>query len=212
MKSKKLSDTRIQFQGIGKEIRALRLAHGLNLAGLAELTGFSVSFLSKVERNVARPSVTALQEIAAALDVQVGWFFATDGSANGVERPYIVRARNRRRLTYSGVGSTDYLGFEDYLLSAGLDGALALGMSRYAPGGTTGDDLYTHDGEEAGLLLEGEIELHLDGQVFRLLPGDSFSFPSHLPHKFTNPGENDAVVVWANTPVSLRRKRTSGKV
>ena len=96
----------------------------------------------------------------------IGWFFQTDGPAPAEERPYIVRAHRRRRLTYSGMASTDYMGFEDFHAAppANLEGRLAMGISRYAPGGTAGDDLYTHQGEEAGLLLEGEIELDLGRQ------------------------------------------------
>ena len=190
---------------LGEELRALRKAHGLTLQALAEAAGKSVSFLSKIERGLARPSITALQDIAEALGVPIGWFFQTDGPAPADERPFIVRANRRRRLRYAGVTSTDYMGFEDYLLSANLDGQLALGMSRYEPGGTAGDDLYTHQGEEAGLVLEGEIELRLDTRSFRLKPGDSFSFPASIPHTYRNPGETTAVIVWANTPVTLRR-------
>ncbi|MEP1110073.1 MAG: cupin domain-containing protein, partial [Nitratireductor sp.] len=129
----------------------------------------------------------------------------TEGPVAANERPYVVRAGRRRRLTYSGVASTDYMGFQDHLLSANLDGELAMGMSRYEPGGSTGDDLYAHQGEEAGLVLEGEIELTLGDEVFVLRPGDSFSFPSKIPHRYRNPGQVTAVVVWANTPISLRR-------
>ena len=93
---------------------------------------------------------------------------------------------------------------EDHLLSASLDGELALGISRYSPGGNSGDDLYTHRGEEAGLVLEGELELALGEKTFQLKTGDSFSFPSNIPHTFRNPGDKEAVVVWANTPISLR--------
>ncbi len=189
---------------LGGQIRQLRKARGLTLAKLAEASGKSVSFLSKVERGLAKPSITALQDIAEALDVAIGWFFQTDGPAPADERPYIVRAERRRRLTYSSMVSTDYLGFEDHLLSASLEGQLALGVSHYAPGGSTGDDLYTHQGEEAGLVLQGEIEVFIGEKSFRLRAGDSFSFPSHLPHRFRNPGQVEAVLVWANTPISLR--------
>ena len=190
---------------LGEELRSLRKAHGLTLKDLAQASGKSVSFLSKIERGLARPSITALQDIAEALGVPIGWFFQTDGPAPAEERPYIVRAARRRRLRYAGVASTDYMGFEDYLLSANLDGQLALGLSRYAPGGTAGDDHYTHQGEEAGLVLEGEIELTLDTKTFLLEAGDSFSFPASIPHTYRNPGESTAVIVWANTPVTLRR-------
>ncbi len=190
---------------LGAELRSLRKAQGLTLQLLAERSGKSVSFISKIERGLARPSITALQDIAEALKVPIGWFFQTSGPVPANEQPFIVRAHRRRRLTYSGMTSTDYMGFEDFLLSANLDGQLAMGISRYAPGGTAGDDLYTHQGEEAGLVLEGEIELTLDKQVFLLKPGDSFSFPGKIPHTYRNPGKVTAQIVWANTPVTLRR-------
>jgi len=189
---------------LGEELRALRKAHGLTLQALARKSGKSISFISKIERGRARPSITALQDIAEALDVPICWFFETDGPVPADERPYIVRANRRRRLSYFGMTSTDYMGREDFLLSAGLDGRLALGVSHYEPGGTAGDDLYTHQGEEAGLVLEGEIELTLDKKVFLLKHGDSFSFPASLPHTYRNSGEITAVLMWANTPVSLR--------
>ncbi len=190
---------------LGEDLRSLRKAQGLTLSGLANESGRSISFLSKIERGLARPSVTALQEIAEALGVPVGWFLETDGPAPANERPYIVRAARRRKLTYSGISGTDYMGFEDHLLSAGLDRQLALGISTYEPGGSTGDDLYTHKGEEAGLVLCGEIELTLGDEVFVLQSGDSFSFSADIPHRYSNHGNTKAQIVWANTPVTLKR-------
>lgn len=190
---------------LGEEIRQLRKAHSMTLAQLSDVCGRSVSFLSKIERNQARPSLTAMQDIAEALGVPVGWFFQNDGPVPADERPYIVRYNRRRRLTYSEFSDTTYLGMDDHLLSATLDGELALGISRYAPGGNSGDDLYSHRGEEAGLVLEGELDVAIGENTFRLKTGDSFSFPSRIPHTFSNPGNKEAVVVWANTPVSLRR-------
>ena len=190
---------------LGQDLRMLRKAQNMTLAGLAEASGRSVSFLSKVERGLARPSVTALQEVASALGVPVGWFFETDGPIPAEERPFIVRGERRRKLTYSGISGTEYMGFEDHLLSASLDRQLALGISTYEPGGSTGDDLYTHEGEEAGLVLKGEIELTLDDRVFLLKTGDSFSFSADIPHRYKNSGTTEAQIVWANTPVSLKR-------
>ena len=191
---------------LGVEIRQLRKARGMTLADLAGTSGLSISFLSKVERDLARPSLTALQDIAESLDVAVGWFFESDAPAPAGERPYVVRSGRRRRLTYSELASTDYLGFEDHLLSASLDGDLALGISRYEAGGTTGDDLQSHEGEEAGLVMSGTMSLTIEDRLFELGPGDSFSFPSHLPHRYENRSNAEVVIVWANTPVSLRHK------
>ncbi len=190
---------------LGEDLRGLRRAQGLTLEDLATASGKSVSFISKIERGQARPSVTTLQELAGALGVPVGWFFETDGPVPADERPFVVRAGRRRKLTYSELSSTDYMGFEDHLLSASLDGQLALGISTYQPGGNTGDELYTHSGEEAGLVVKGRIDLHLSEKTFHLNAGDSFSFAADIPHRYSNPGEVEAQIVWANTPVTLRR-------
>lgn len=190
---------------LGADLRALRKAQDMTLKDLAGASGLSVSFLSKIERGLARPSVTALQEAAEALGVPVGWFFETDGPVPADERPHIVRADRRRKLTYSGISGTDYMGFEDHLLSASLDSRLALGISTYQPGGSTGDDCYTHEGEEAGMVLDGAIELTLGDKTFILKAGDSFSFSADIPHRYRNIGKATARIVWANTPVSLKR-------
>ena len=188
------------------DIRQLRKVRGITLQQLARATGKSVGFLSQVERNLTKPSVAALQDISEALSVHIGWFFPEDSAGSSEEREFIVRRQNRRRLTYSELSGPEYLGLHDSLLSANLKGDLALGISRYEPGASTGDDSYDHEGEEAGLVLSGRLELSIDGRQFVLNAGNSFSFKSNLPHRYANPSSNeDTVVVWANTPITLRR-------
>ena len=191
---------------LGNEIRQLRKVRGITLQQLALATGKSVGFLSQVERNLTRPSVAALQDISETLGVHIGWFFPEDTSDLPEEREHIVRQQNRRRLTYSELSGTEYLGLHDHLLSANLNGDLALGISRYEPGASTGDDRYAHHGEEAGLVLSGKLELTIEDRVHLLNAGDSFSFKSKLQHRYANPSDReDTVVVWANTPITLRK-------
>ena len=191
---------------LGNEIRQLRKVRGITLQQMALATGKSVGFLSQVERNLTRPSVAALQDISEALGVHIGWFFPDDVNGSPGEREHIVRQSNRRQLTYSKLSGTEYLGLHDHLLSANLNGELALGISRYEPGASTGDDRYTHDGEEAGLVLSGQLELTIGNRVHLLEAGDSFSFKSNLRHRYANPSaQEDTLVVWANTPITLRK-------
>ncbi len=191
---------------LGNEIRQLRKVRGITLQKLALATGKSVGFLSQVERNLTRPSVAALQDISEVLGVHIGWFFPEDVNGSPEEREHIVRQPNRRQLTYSKLSGTEYLGLHDHLLSANLNGELALGISRYEPGASTGDDRYAHDGEEAGLVLAGQLELTIEERVHLLEAGDSFSFKSNLRHRYANPSTHeDTLVVWANTPITLRK-------
>ena len=67
------------------------------------------------------------------------------------------------------------------------------------PGGSTGDERYTHDGEEAGLVIEGKMKLTVDAESWTLKQGHSFRFASRRPHRFSNPAEDaKAVVLWVN--------------
>ena len=182
------------IQKIGREIRGLRKARGLTLSELAEKSGLSIGYLSLVERDRATPSINALHAISRALGVTISWFF--DANAAPVEeRGFVVRRGRRRRLEFSA-------GIVDELLSPSLEGSLELLSSRFPPGASSGDAPYTHVGEEAGVVMRGTLELWVDGKHFVLKAGDSFGFPSSLPHRYWNPGSEETEVIWAITPPS----------
>lgn len=56
---------------LGKRIAALRRSEKFSQEDLAEKSGYSVEFISLVERGVNAPSVAGLAEIAKALGVEV---------------------------------------------------------------------------------------------------------------------------------------------
>lgn len=188
---------------LGENIRGLRRAQGLTLEDVATRCHLSVGFLSQVEQGKKRPSTAALQRISETLKVAVGFFFPQDPTADPRESGVVVRRRQRRRLSYSALGSTDYLNEVDYLLSPTLNGRQMMTLVDFEPGGSTGDDLYHHEGEECGFILSGRLELHLAEDVFLLETGDSFSFKSDVPHRYVNPGPGKAELVMVNTPVVI---------
>ena len=73
------------------------------------------------------------------------------------------------------------------------------------PGGNSGPDSYSHDGEKAGLVVEGELQLIVGDEVHELQCGDSFHFPSTQPHRFANPSSAPSRFVWI--VANLKRKR-----
>jgi transcriptional regulator with XRE-family HTH domain len=180
---------------IGHKIRDLRRAKKLTLARIAAATGLSIGHLSQVERGISTPSVRHLQQIAATLGVRIGWFFDGDDPAPSSERGVIVRAQRRKALNLTGIGITDYL------LSPNLSGKLEFLLCDLTPGAESGDH-YTHEGEEAGLILEGVLELWVGDNHYVLNAGDSFTFPSTTPHRYRNPGGITTRVVWVITPPS----------
>jgi transcriptional regulator with XRE-family HTH domain len=179
---------------IGLEIRDLRRARQMTIKDLAIATSLSIGHLSEIERGLASPSVQALHDIAEALGMNISWFFH-NAEGTEVERDIVVRASNRRTLNFSS-------GITDELLSVNLRGQLELLLSRFAPGSTSGAKPYTHRGEEAGIVIQGSLELWVEDRKFLLNEGDSFSFESTRPHKYSNPGDTEAVVIWSITPPS----------
>jgi transcriptional regulator with XRE-family HTH domain len=179
---------------IGGEIRGLRKARGLTLTELAEASGLSIGYLSLLERDRATPSIKALHAVSRALGVTISWFFEASDTPEE-ERDLVVRRARRRRLDYSA-------GLVDELLSPNLSGALELLSCRFPPGASSGDEPYTHAGEEAGVVIRGRLELWVDGRTVTLEAGDSFGFQSTLPHRYRNPGPDETEVIWAITPPS----------
>ena len=55
-------------------------------------------------------------------------------------------------------------------------------------------------GAEAGMVVEGGLDLWINDLCFRLAVGDSFSFKSTDKHRCQNPGTIAARVVWVITP------------
>ncbi|HEV7252780.1 MAG TPA: XRE family transcriptional regulator [Mesorhizobium sp.] len=178
---------------LGSEVRDLRKARSLTLAQLSTVTDLSVGYLSEVERGRATPSVAALHRIARGLGVSIGWFFRNDDPERLEERDVVVRAGRRRKLSFES-------GITDELLSPNLRGSIELLLSRFPPGSTSGAEPYSHRGEEAGVVIRGAIELWVGERRFLLHEGDSFAFASATPHRYRNPGQEEAVVIWSITP------------
>jgi transcriptional regulator with XRE-family HTH domain len=184
-------DERLERQ-VGEQIRELRLIKRLTLQQLADLVGVSVGYLSQIERNRSRLPIGTLRKICDVLGVHISWFFPSTPEGPPEERGVIVRRKNRRRLSFTG------LGINEQLLSPNLSGPLELLMSTIEPGADSGD--YSHSGSEAGIVVRGTMELWVSGRYFLLEEGDSFSFSSTEPHRCRNPGEIPAQVVWVITP------------
>ncbi len=178
---------------LGSRIRELRKARDQTLQKVAEASGLSIGYLSQIERKLATPSIKALHDIAQVLGVNISWFFPESETGTAGERRYIVRSERRRTLNLG-------LGITDQLLCPTLSGELELLCSTFEPGASSGEEPYAHKGEEAGIVISGELDLWIDNEKFHLVKGDSFHFPSTTYHRYQNPGESETVVIWAITP------------
>ena len=81
--------------------------------------------------------------------------------------------------------------------------ALSFLDETYPPGADTGDEMLNHEGEEAGVLVEGRLELTVGSEIFILESGDSYYFESTKPHRFRNPFDQPARLISATTPANF---------
>ncbi|MFB6453294.1 helix-turn-helix domain-containing protein [Bradyrhizobium tunisiense] len=179
---------------VGRRIRDLRRARQFSLETVAARTELSIGFLSQIERGLSSPSLRVLATLADVLGVGIAALFGASPSADGASDQVVTRGSQRPELKLWRTGVSKQL-----LSPASTDNKLNLFLVHLEPGGSTGDELYTHDGEEAGLVLEGEMMLTVDSETWSLKTGDSFRFASRRPHRFSNPAEDaKAVVLWVN--------------
>ncbi|MGH6644057.1 MAG: cupin domain-containing protein [Bradyrhizobium sp.] len=179
---------------VGQRIRDLRRSRKLSLEAVAGSTDLSIGFLSQIERGLSSPSLRVLATIADVLGVGIAGLFGAKETADTGSDAIVTREQQRAELNLWRTGISKQL-----LSPSGSEGRLNLFLVHMEPNGSTGDELYTHDGEEAGLVIEGEMKLTVDAESWTLKQGDSFRFASRRPHRFSNPSDKaKAVVLWVN--------------
>ena len=171
---------------IGTRLRQLRLQKKRSLATVAKTIGVSVGFLSAIERSHMSASVGTLRKLARYYKTNILDFFDANGSSSRQVRP------SQRKVLEAGAGvRMELLAWGNTVMEPHL--------FRIAPQAGSGES-YSHEGEEFIYLLRGDLEISIDGEEYRLKPGDSFYFESATPHHWKNPGPKETLVLWVNTP------------
>lgn len=190
------NDDGLPLAQVGRRIKHARMLHGLTLRELAEKSGCSESMLSKVERALASPSFSVLHRLAQALQTNISELTAAE---EGEPSP-VLRASERPVVNLGSGRKKSAIHLERLIVPR--RGQLLQGdIHLIAPGGHSEEPI-THVGEEFGLVLEGQLELVLNGTPHLLSAGDSFYFASDTPHSYSNPGKEPARVLWVNTPAT----------
>lgn len=181
-------------EALGTRIRALRKSKALALKTIATKTGFSIGFLSQIERGLSSPTLRALMTLADAMQVNLADIIR-GATAPVPTAPVITRAADRSSITLwkSGIRKLALAG-------GGLaaDAPFSMTLLEFAGRASSGVELYTHEGEEAGYVLQGRLLLEFSDQRWILNPGDSFHFASDVPHRFENPLRRKVVAVMIN--------------
>jgi DNA-binding transcriptional MerR regulator/mannose-6-phosphate isomerase-like protein (cupin superfamily) len=173
-------------RAIGVRLRQLRIRRGLSLAHVAKAVGISLGFLSALERSHMSASVSTLRKLARFYKTNILGFF------DPAEPNVRLVSPDKRKVLEAGPGvRMELLAWGNTVMEPHL--------FRIAPQSGSGES-YTHEGEEFLYILRGVLQISLEGEDYRLQPGDSFYFESATPHRWKNPGQGETWVLWVNTP------------
>ncbi len=158
---------------LGERLRDRRRELKLTLQQVADQAGFSVGFISQIERGITVPSLTSLVSVCRVLKVDVGSFFKSPR----VDAPV---TRRETRPVYA-LGGTPGNSVTYERLSASFPGNILRSTLIHEPPGFRSEPM-SHEGEEIFFIVEGSLTLEVDGERTILEAGDSAHFPSSRTH------------------------------
>jgi XRE family transcriptional regulator, regulator of sulfur utilization len=170
---------------VGATLQKLRLARNLTLEDLSRAAGVSKSMLSQIEREQANPTIAVAWRLANALGVSIGELLSAE--TQQVEAIRVLEAHELPTLPgdHAGyvlriLGPMELAGkFEWYELTLAPNGVLA--SNPHDPGAT-----------EHLTLLQGVMELEVDGEIKRLKAGATARYQVDRKHSIRNPGKVEA--------------------
>ena len=176
---------------LGERLRAIRQLRRKTLKDVAGAAGISESFLSQLERGRTNATIATLQRLATALGIEVSDLFST-----GSSRPRVIRRDAREFVAWGSQG-------RKALLTPKPFHSLEVVVARFEPGGSTGDEPYTHgDSEELLIVVEGSVHVQLGTEIHDVTAGDSVHYQSSTPHRVSNPYDETAEVLFVISPPS----------
>lgn len=161
---------------LGSALRAVRTSRRLSLAEVAEATRISASFLSLVELGKSDITIGRLTRLAEFYRVS---FADLLGGAEATDAE-VIRTHEQRLLHSPAEG------IDIYLLTADTKRTMLPMLLSFEPGAELAE-FGRHEGEEFVHVLEGSLELEIEGGESRLLDaGDSAYYSAERPHLFRN--------------------------
>jgi len=161
---------------ISSNLKQLRIQKKLTLQDLAEKTGLTKGYLSKVERSQKAPPYSTLTKIAGALDIEVTTILSKDVPPLKDVRIYLSRGDKRPVIR-----ETDrFSGYDYEVLAEGKPGKNMEPFIIHAPFDIT--RTYTHEGEEFIYVMDGQLEFCYGEDTYILNPGDNIYFDAIVPH------------------------------
>ncbi len=189
---------------VGQRLKSVRKSKGYTQRDVAAQAGVTNGMISLIESNKSSPSVSSLKKILGVFDLALSDFFEDDEDKpeKFFFRPQdFIEINPSKRFEGAESEAISALSIKKIASSESKD--LLLLYEVYEAGADTGEEAYSHRGEEGGFVVEGRLLLEVDGETQVLQAGDGYLFDSSKPHRFRNVDKERCVLVSACTPASF---------
>ena len=175
---------------VATRLRLLRETAGLSQREVARRAGVSNGTISQIEKGKSDPSVGLLKQVLDGLELSIADFFAEAHQP----RQHIFF----REDEFVDVGSANVQFLQ---MGPTMQGRQIQFLKEvYAVGASTGHKSLVHEGEEAGMVVSGQMEVTVGNQRRTLSAGEGYYFDSTTPHSFRNVGKDPCELISACTP------------
>ncbi|KVD84596.1 DNA-binding protein [Burkholderia sp. ABCPW 14] len=169
-------------------LKLLRKQKGWTLDVLAEATGLTKSYLSKVERGISVPSIAVALKLSKALQVDVERLFS-----DSRDRELITVTRASERTSMGSGASARARTYES--IAAGVAPKRLLPFIVHPPRDYVSSAFREHEGEEMLFVHKGSVEIEFPNETIKLKTGDSVYFNALIPHRMRSVGATQAEVL-----------------
>lgn len=173
---------------IARNIKKIRLDHHLSQEKLAELSGLTKGYISKIEKSDKAPPFSTLNKIADALNVDVAAL-----TAEAPEFPEDINLCIVRKGEGKKISSVNVAGYHYEVLAhkkRGKNMEPFFIMPAFEE-----EAVFCHEGEEFMYMLEGTHEFMYGDKKYVLHEGDSIYFDSNVPHTGRSIGKKRAKIL-----------------
>ncbi|WP_029138389.1 helix-turn-helix domain-containing protein [Nakamurella lactea] len=159
---------------VGAALRKRRLELGLTLTALAGRSALSTGFISQIETGAANPTLSALSQLAGALELPVTELLTVGGAGAALSGEFPLKVRPAPLPAPAGAAG------RVWELTAPGARLARLSMVQGDPGDHAAP--IRHPGEEICIVLAGQYRLHVEGDTAVLAAGDSAHYSASAGH------------------------------
>jgi transcriptional regulator with XRE-family HTH domain len=160
---------------LGKRIQQYRINKGLTLQELAEKTGYTKGYLSKIENAEKAPPVSTLINIAKALNIGISEIFGETEENSPI---CLIKKADRRVIARDG----SVFGYAYETLAHKFRNKHMDPYFLTVPYKPKENVLFQHKGEEILFVLEGTMQFFHGEKEFIVEEGDCIYFDGSIAH------------------------------